>query len=119
MAPPSTGGYETHIEEIGTMLLAGIALGLALPALPPVATSSPPCWRSARPSCFWRCSRRRFDGWIARLVMDWFGVSAGLLIIKGLFRSWSAMYDKHLEPWGGTAEAADEPDEDYDLPAAR
>jgi hypothetical protein len=116
--PPSTGGLETHIEEIGAMLLAGIALGLAVP----VAARRqfiPSVLAVGAVLVLLEMFAPEIDGWIARLVMDWLGVSAGLLIIKGLYRSWSAMYDKHLVTWGGSAEAVEEPDEDFDLPPVR
>jgi len=118
VAPASTGGYETHIEQFGAVLLAGVALGLALPAAAR-RHFIPSVLALGAALVLLQMFAPEFDGWIARLVMDWLGVSVGLLIIKGLYRSWSAMYDKHLVPWGGGGEAADEPDEDYDLPAAR
>jgi hypothetical protein len=116
--PSSTVGYESHIEQFGAMMLAGIALGLALP----VAARRqfiPSVLALGAALVLLEMFAPEFDGWIAGLVMDWFGVSAGLLIIKGLFQSWSAMYDKHLIPWGGVTEAADGTDEDYDPPPTR
>ncbi|MET0742563.1 MAG: hypothetical protein ABWY78_04255 [Microvirga sp.] len=115
--PPTEGGYETHVEQFGAMLLAGIALGLAVPVTAR-RQFIPTMLAIGAALVLLEMFAPEFDGWIARLVLDWFGVSAGLLIIKGLYRSWSAMYDKHLVPWGG-AEAADATDEDYDLPPTR
>jgi hypothetical protein len=114
-------GLEGHIEQLGAALLAGTALGIAIPI----------------------AARRWFiaaslvvggllfmvhsvvlaaDAHGLHILMSWLGASLGLLIMRGLYRSWTAMYEKHLVPWGGAPHRGwhdTEDDEDYHVPHPR
>jgi hypothetical protein len=97
--------FEAHIEQIGAALLAGVALGIACPF--------------AAKSWFYP-ALLAVGGSLAllhyvvledqmrsiHLLMSWLGAGLGLLIMGGLYRSWAAMYDKHLVAWGGPTDHA-------------
>jgi hypothetical protein len=95
--------FEHRIEQMGLCILSGIILGIVTPA-------------AVRRWFFLTLSITgtllalthvlvlQTDARALPLLENWAGLSLGLLVMAGLFRSWTAMYDKHLVAWGGTSD---------------
>ncbi|MBM6592456.1 hypothetical protein [Microvirga pudoricolor] len=116
-------GLEGHVEQLGSALLAGVALGVGVPITAgrwfvPALLAVGGVLLALHTFVF------SAQAEIAHIAMNWIGAAAGLLIMRGLYRSWTAMYERHLVPWGGAHSApgeppADEEDEDYHFPQPR